>query len=224
MIDTSKDIPLRLLILVIDTSASMLEPIMGDTSNLDKINFELQDFYREIKNEEFLRKTLEVSLITFNDDVTTMQEPALVEDFVMPTLETEGSTAMVDAVYEAIGKVLTRKEWYKHQGLDYMLPHIILITDGKYNSNQQINALSDRIKFDTEAKQYAFIPIGVEGADMSVLYKITDGDLAISLGGETLFGVLEEWIGYPESATIRNVTNAEITDSDDIEWMLSFTV
>ena len=96
-----------LCVLVLDVSGSMSgEPIQ-------ELNKGLQDFYQEIDKDNTTRQRLEVSLITFSHIVNTVQEPALVENFTMPTLSASGSTAMVTAVNHALDKVAARKQWYK---------------------------------------------------------------------------------------------------------------
>ena len=162
-----------LCVLVLDVSESMSWESNGIIP-IDELNKGLQDFYNEIAdpNNE-LSECLEVSLITFSNIVRTVQEPALVENISLKTLTTGGSTAMVDAVNDAIDKVQARKDWYKKTNQSYYRPWIILITDGAPNPDQDVNGLASRIKSDMAAKKYVFLPIGVEGADMFVLDKIT---------------------------------------------------
>ena len=83
-----------LCVLVLDVSGSMRgEPIR-------ELNNGLQDFYNEIMADETTSQRLEVSIMTFNQAVQTLQEPALIDNVTMPTLTAYGSTAMVDAVNE----------------------------------------------------------------------------------------------------------------------------
>jgi uncharacterized protein YegL len=170
-----------LCVLVLDVSSSM------NGTPIAELNRGLQDFYKEIEADESTSCRLEVSLISFSHIVTTVQEPALIENFKMPILEAngetidDGETAMIDAVNAAIDKVQARKNWYKSTGQYYYRPRIILITDGKPDSNQDVTDLANRIKTDTAAKRYFFLPIGVEGANMAVLNQIAGDIPAMSL-------------------------------------------
>jgi len=162
-----------LCVLVLDVSESMSWDSNG-VIPIDELNDGLQKFYDEIADPNTeLSESLEVSLITFSNVVKTVQEPALVENISLKKLTTGGSTAMVDAVNEAIDKVQARKDWYKKTNQSYYRPWIILITDGAPDPDQDVNGLAVRIKSDMAAKKYVFLPIGVEGADMSVLEQIT---------------------------------------------------
>ena len=207
-----------LCVLVLDVSGSMSgEPIQ-------ELNKGLQDFYQEIDKDNTTRQRLEVSLITFSHIVNTVQEPALVENFTMPTLSATGSTAMVTAVNHAIDKVAARKQWYKDTNQAYYRPWIILMTDGEPDSDQDVAGLAQRIKQDVAAKKYAFLPIGVEGAKMSILKQIESGIPAMKLQG-TKFSSFFKWL----SASMGTVVSAEEGQQVDLsagadDWMSAFTI
>ena len=207
-----------LCVLVLDVSGSMSgEPIQ-------ELNKGLQDFYQEIDKDNTTRQRLEVSLITFSHIVNTVQEPALVENFTMPTLSASGSTAMVTAVNHAIDKVAARKQWYKDTNQAYYRPWIILMTDGEPDSDQDVAGLAQRIKQDVAAKKYAFLPIGVEGAKMSILKQIESGIPAMKLQG-TKFSSFFKWLS-PSMGTVVSAEEGQQVDlsagADD--WMSAFTI
>jgi len=207
-----------LCVLVLDVSGSMSGAPIAD------LNKGLQEFYREIDDDPTTSQRLEVSLITFSHIVTTVQTPALVEDFKMPTLTASGSTAMVDAVKEAINMVADRKSWYKQTGQSYYRPWIILMTDGEPDSGQDVVGLAGIINADTAAKKYAFLPIGVQGANMSVLNQIASSQMpAMPLSG-TKFCAFFKWL----SASMGTIVNAEegqtVKLDDPSDWMTAFTI
>ena len=179
--------------------------VTGGISKLDLLNQGLKDFYAEIISDETTSQRLELCIISFNDYVQVVQEPALPDNVVIPELQGEGETAMADAINEAIDKVEARKKWYKETGQPYYRPWIILMTDGVPNKGQDINSLAQRILQDTEDKKYAFLPVGVEGADMEVLQKIAGkGMNAVKLKGMR-FAQFFRWL----SASMGTVTKAE---------------
>ena len=179
--------------------------VTGGVSKIDLVNAGLKSFYNEICENETTCQRLELCIITFNDYVQVMQEPALPENVTIPELKGEGNTALVDAVNEAIDKVEARKKWYKETGQPYYRPWIILMTDGVPNENQDIDSLERRIKADTSAKKYAFLPVGVEGADMNILQKISGVEMnAVKLKGMR-FAQFFRWL----SASMGTVTKSE---------------
>ena len=202
--------------------------VTGGISKLDLLNQGLKDFYAEIISDETTSQRLELCIISFNDYVRVVQEPALPDNVIIPELQGEGETAMADAINEAIDKVEARKKWYKETGQPYYRPWIILMTDGVPNKGQDINSLAQRILQDTENKKYAFLPVGVEGADMEVLQKIAGkGMNAVKLKGMR-FAQFFRWL----SASMGSVTKAEegqtvnlsIGATGDDGWMDSFVI
>lgn len=186
-----------LCVLVLDVSGSMSGNPIRD------LNKGLQDFYNDIVSDETTSQRLEISIITFNHIVKTIQEPALIDNISMPTLNAEGSTAMVNALNDAIDKVEARKQWYKSTNQAYYRPWIILMTDGEPDDDQNVNALSQRIKSDVQAKRYEFLPIGVEGANMAILNQIKGNINPMKLAG-TKFSSFFKWL----SASMGTVVNA----------------
>jgi uncharacterized protein YegL len=184
--------------------------VEGGTMKIDELNNGLQDFYREISVDDSSSQRLEVSLITFSDVVTTVQEPALVENFTMPVLDANGETAMVDAVNVAIDKVQARKDWYKQTGQNYYRPWIILMTDGEPDKGQNVAGLAKRIKTDTAAKKYAFLSIGVQGANMSVLNQIAGNIPAMPLQGAK-FSQFFKWLSASIGGAITNAEDGQTT-------------
>lgn len=207
-----------LCVLVLDVSGSMRgKPIA-------ELNQGLKDFYQEISADETTKQRLEIALIEFNSTVKNTLSPALVDNFTMPELEANGSTAMVDAVNAAIDLVADRKAWYKETNQNYYRPWIILMTDGEPDSDQDINALAQRIQNDTAQKRYAFMPIGVEGANMKILDQIKGNIPPMKLQG-TKFSAFFKWL----SASMGTVVTAEEGQKVDItegasDWMSAFEI
>ncbi|MCM1176207.1 MAG: VWA domain-containing protein [Bacteroides sp.] len=207
-----------LCVLVLDVSGSMRG------KRIEELNKGLQDFYNEISADETTSQRLEVSIITFGSFAKTVQTPKLVENFTMPTLTAEGSTVLASAVNQAIDLVEERKNWYKSTNQTYYRPWIILMTDGEPDGDQNIDKLSERIKQDIQARHYAFLPIGVEGANMNVLSKIQGDIKPMKLQG-TKFSSFFKWL----SASMGTIVNAEAGEQVDIsqgaaDWMSAFTI
>lgn len=203
-----------LCVLVLDVSGSMRgEPI-------NELNKGLQEFYREVSEDETTSQRLEVSIMTFKESVKTLQEPALVDNFTMPTLSAYGSTAMCDGVNEAIDKVEARKKWYKETGQKYYRPVIILMTDGEPDDGQDVYGLAARIKNGIESKKFAFFSVGIEGANMQTLQTLQNGKAPVKLNG-LKFKSFFQWLSASFGDTVKPPTS-EPVDFDgvfsDIDW------
>ena len=207
-----------LCVLVLDVSGSMRG------TPIEELNKGLKDFYEEISSDVTTSQRLEISIITFSNTVITLQEPALVENITMPTLTASGSTEMVNAINYAIDMVDARKKWYKETNQNYYRPWIILMTDGEPDDDQDVAGLAQRIQNDTRNKRYAFLPIGVEGANMAVLDQIKGNIPAMKLQG-TRFSSFFKWL----SASMGTIVTSEEWEKVDLtegadDWMSAFTI
>lgn len=206
-----------LCVLVLDISGSMRgEPIKA-------LNEGLKDFYEDIYKDDSKSQKIEISILTFNDKVNTVQEPALVEDFTMPTLSAGGSTAMVDAVNEAIAKVEARKQWYKDQGVPYYRPWIILMTDGEPDEFQDTIGLSLKIKNDTANKKYQFMPIAVEGANMDIMKQIS-GTIPPMKLKEAKFSNFFQWLSNSIGTVVNSHEGDKVSFENPSSWMDNFEI
>lgn len=213
--------------LVIDTSGSM------SGRPINELNDAIQNFHEEIKQDTELSEKLEVSLITFDSVVETLVEPSLGNNFSMPTLDTGGSTKLVDGVREGIDKVEARKDWYKQTGQPHKRPWVILMTDGAPDSDQDIDGLSQEIEEGAKGKHFVFFPVGVQDANMDVLKQLSidvtmeDGEKwevpPAKLQG-LKFKEFFEWL----SNSLKGVAEADRGDKVDMpdpqDWMEGFEV
>jgi uncharacterized protein YegL len=205
----------------VDTSGSM------EGKSIKALNQGLQDFYNEILSDENTSQMLEVALVEFNSSVETILKPDLVENFSMPELYTTGSTKLVDGVNESIKLVEARKKWYNQTGQKYKRPWIILITDGAPDSGQDVNGLAAKIEADTKSKKYVFLPVGVEGADMSILQKVSgyiqsESNLWVQMPALKLEGLkfkeFFRWVSNSMSLISASSEDAKITLPPTSDW------
>ncbi len=211
-----------LCVLVLDVSGSMRgEPIK-------QLNNGLQEFYNEVVEDETASQRLEVSIMTFNEHVTTIQEPALVDNFTMPTLSAYGSTAMVDAVNAAIDKVEARKEWYKKTGQPYYRPWIILMTDGEPDEGQNVEQLAARLHEGTRDKRYLFMSVGIEGANMQTLKKLQGDGIPPAMMKGLKFKEFFKWLSASITVVVNHTEGETVNVSEGAtgldDWTTPFVI
>ena len=102
-----------LCVLCLDVSGSM----SGDP--IKALNEGLKEFADEIKKDNVARKRLELSIVTFDNTISVLQEPDLVDFFTMPTLDTGGTTKLANGVKEAIRNYNEKRP---HMSLGYKTP------------------------------------------------------------------------------------------------------
>lgn len=192
--------------LVLDTSGSM------SGAAIRELNRGLQEFYAAIEEDLIAANRLEVGIITFGSSIKTIQDPALIDNFDMPTLTVAGTTRLVDAVREAMRKTEQRKQWYKETGQPYYRPIIVLITDGEPDRDQDVRGLSAEIQSSIDAKKFTFWGLGVKGFNQQVLNDICPNSApAIPLAGYK-FAEFFKWL----SNSIGIITKSKEGDSIEL--------
>jgi uncharacterized protein YegL len=192
--------------LVLDTSGSM------SGAPIRELNRGLQQFYAAIEEDLIAANRLEVGIITFGSSIKSLQDPALIDNFDMPTLQVSGTTRLVDAVREAMRKTEQRKQWYKETGQPYYRPIIVLITDGEPDRDQDVNGLSSEIQHAIDEKKFTFWGLGVKGFNQQVLNHICPNSApAIPLAGYK-FAEFFKWL----SNSIGIITKSKEGDSIEL--------
>lgn len=191
--------------LVLDVSGSM------SGRPINELNKGLQEFYDIVKQDFVASLRLEVSIITFGDQVLMIQKPDLIDNFSMPVLTTNGSTPMADAVRMAIKQTQQRKEWYKTTGQPYYRPWIILITDGEPDRDQDMETLSKEILKGVDNKNFLFYAVGVQGYNHQKLASVCHPSTPPLPLKELRFSEFFKWL----SASITMVTHSK--DGDKLQ-------
>lgn len=148
--------------LLLDTSGSM------DGEPIEELNRGIQQFFEEIKSDDFASYSVELSIITFGGYVRQVMDFQTIVDVEPPTFYASGGTPMGQAVKEAINSVNRRKSEYKKVGVAYYQPWVVLMTDGA-PTDTYISAANELKQLGNNKKLTVFgIGIG-DGCNMNVL-------------------------------------------------------
>lgn len=155
-------------VLLLDTSGSMNGPA------LDALNLGLQSFKNDIARDSLASRRVEVAVITFNNEVSVVQDFVTADQFDPPNLSARGMTHMGAAIHRALDLIAVRKGQYRANGVAYYRPWIFLITDGAPQGEpaELVDQAANRIREDEASKRVAFFAVGVENADMNRLAQI----------------------------------------------------
>jgi uncharacterized protein YegL len=151
-------------LLVLDTSGSM------DGERIAQLNEGIRTFKNELMADSLAAKRVEVAIVTFGP-VHIAQDFVTADNFQPMHLVTTGDTPMGAAIVEALEQLERRKALYKQHSVPYNRPWVFLITDGA--PTDSIVFASQLVREGVEAKKFAFFAVGVEGADMDTLAKIS---------------------------------------------------
>ncbi|HZL16471.1 MAG TPA: VWA domain-containing protein [Polyangia bacterium] len=151
-------------ILLVDTSGSM----GGDPIN--QLNSGLVTFKDELVADGLAAKRVEVAVVGFGP-VRVLSDFLTPDNFLPPSLLAEGDTPIGAAIIQALDMLDQRKKSYKAGGISYYRPWIFLITDGA--PTDAWNEAARRVREGEEKKQFQFFAVGVQGANMDVLSKVS---------------------------------------------------
>jgi uncharacterized protein YegL len=149
--------------LLLDTSGSM------NGVKIASLNIALSAFADELHANAIARDAAEVAIITFGG-VQTIEKFVPAASFRPPTLIADGGTPMGTAIRSAIQLIDERKATLRATGIAYYRPMIFLITDGSPTDDVSVATAAIR---EGEASNSFIFAIGTEGADMTVLARIT---------------------------------------------------
>lgn len=182
-------------LLLLDTSASMAGvPI-------DELNRGLAAFREELQSDALAMKRVELALVTFGP-VQLLSDFHTPDIFLPPLLAAAGDTPMGAAINGGLEMIRQRKLAYKANGIPYYRPWVFLVTDGAPTDDWRSAAAMVREGEATNG--FSFFAVGVEGADMDVLSRISVRT-PLRLGG-LRFRDLFIWL----SASLSNVSHSQV--------------
>ena len=202
-----------LCVLVLDVSGSMRGPAIKE------LNAGLAEFKSDIESDLTTSDRLEISIITFGEKVKVIQMPTLIEAMKTPELEAdEPSTKLVDGIREGIRMVNDRKAYYKSTNQNYYRPWIITITDGSPDPNQDVQGIATEIHEGMESKNFHFFAIGVQGADMQTLKRISHSTMPPAELKGLKFGAFFKWLSKSMGMVVSSA-DGSASFEDPTEWM-----
>jgi uncharacterized protein YegL len=156
-------------VLVLDTSQSMAgEPIAA-------LNRGLHVFREELLAVPLARKRVEVAIVSFGEQVEIAQDFVTVDRFQPPLLQAAGETPLCTAVLRALDLIEKRKACYRINGVPYSRPWVFLITDGMPQGEtlETTQQAVQRIRAVESGQKAVFYAVGVEGANMKLLARLS---------------------------------------------------
>lgn len=186
-------------LLLLDVSGSMAgEPIT-------ELNAGLKAFRDELVSDDLASKRVEVACITFGPvNVATEFETAGV--FQPPWVRALGDTPMGAAITTGIELVRLRKEAYRKNGIAFYRPWVFLITDGAPTDDW--TKAAKVVKEGETGKAFAFFAVGVQGADMDILRKISVRE-PLKLRGLHFRGLFQ-WLSNSMKSVSRSTPGDEV--------------
>ena len=185
------------VILLCDTSGSM------SGAPIDALNRGLAAFREEVSKDEQASLRVEVALVTFGP-VRLAQDFVTVDNLTPPKLVADGVTPMGEAINYALDLLEDRKEIYKNNGIQYYRPWVFLITDGA--PTDIWHSAAQRVSQAERERRLLFFAVGVEGADMNTLRRITPSERPPVLLNGLDFKSMFQWL----STSMKRVSSSQV--------------
>lgn len=186
--------------IVLDISGSMQgEPIAA-------LNQGTVQLATALKADRLAAKRVDLAVVTFGGTVNTVAEFASATDFNPQPLTAKGGTPMGEAIVTAIDLVTARQAQYRQAGISTYRPWIFLITDGA--PTDDIERAVRLVREGEERNSFSFFAVGVDGADMNVLARLS-AKAPVQLRG-LAFGDMFQWLSSSLSAVSRSSVGSAV--------------
>jgi uncharacterized protein YegL len=185
-------------VLLLDNSWSM----NGDP--IAELNQGLVTFKEELLTDTLAAKRVEIAIVTFGP-VEVVNDFQTAEHFLPPHLTACKDTPMGSAIARGLELLDQRKAQYREHGIPFFRPWVFLITDGSPTDDWKAAAAA--VRAGEESRGFAFFAVGVEGANLDILQRISTRQ-PLRLKG-LRFRELFQWLSNSMRSVSRSVPGAE---------------
>lgn len=186
-------------VLLLDNSWSMNGP------PITELNQGLATFKEELLADSLAAKRVEIAIISFGP-VEVVNEFQTAEQFTPPQLIARKDTPMGLAITQGLELLNQRKALYREHGIPFFRPWVFLITDGSPTDDWQ-TAAAEVLKGE-ENRAFAFFAVGVEGANLDILQRISTRQ-PLRLRG-LRFREMFQWLSNSMRSVSRSAPGAEV--------------
>jgi uncharacterized protein YegL len=181
------------VVLVLDTSQSMMIKDDGEKSRIDWLNEGVRSFYNDVLSDERTKDSVEVCIVTFDQKAEKVSNFGNAKRQTISNLKAKGNgTKLGGGISLALELLDERKKEYQDIGVEYYQPWLVIMTDG--NPTEDINEISLLTSKKAYENKLTVFPIGIgAGADLKVLNRFSPKRPAMTLK-DYQFKEFFEWL------------------------------
>ncbi len=177
---------------------------------IKQLNDGLQSFFASIRENDETRAAADICIVTFGGTVDIFLPFGKMEkDQSVPRLQaTTSLTPIGEGILTALELLALRKDGYKHLGIKYYQPWLVVITDGAPQGDSAIENMEKAIKATNEleeAGRLVVFNIGVgNGVDLSLLKRLSIKRADPICIDSAQFSKLFEFLGSSSSSIVSS--------------------
>jgi uncharacterized protein YegL len=199
-------------VLLLDTSGSM------EGGRIEKLGQGVRTLIAALKEDELASKRVDLAVITFDSEVTLVQDFSNPDQWEAPSFAAGGTTAMGEAIVQALDRLEARKREYKENGIAYYRPWLFLLTDGEPTDSTEVAA--ERLRAAQQRKQVKVFAVGVgEDVDLGALKEVT-GTTPVKLA-ESKWTEMFQWLSQSVAAVSHSQDTGEQVALPPPEWLVA---
>lgn len=197
------------LVLLLDTSYSMLEPTVGSKTRIEELNLGLAELRAALDRDPVASRRVEVLVVTFGGTVQVQGNGGfeLARDWVPPLLSASGSTPMGQAVRTGLDLVDQRRREIQRDGLPMYRPWMFLLTDGE--ATDDVSGVAAEVAKYEELKKVLFWSIATGDANTAELKKFTPSRAVLNLQ-DNKWRNLFTWVSVVMKSTSQSAPGEQI--------------
>jgi uncharacterized protein YegL len=191
-------------VLLLDTSGSMAG------TSIQELNQAVKLFKEKVVLDEMAKRTVDISIVTFNSTVKVVQPFVPVMEMDSVHLEADGSTAMGQGIVTAVELIKQRNRLYAELGTPAYKPWIFLVSDGE-PSDDMTQAIT-LVKKEEQKGKLKMIALGVQGYSKKVFSSFTNRILELK---DYNFEAIFDWLA--KSMVVVSVSKVDSKGEDDLQ-------
>ena len=175
---------------------------------IDALNAGVRVFRDGLVKDALAARRVEVAVVSFDSEVTTVRPFTTVDEFEPPTLTAQGMTCMGSGIHRALDMINERKTQYRANGMVYFRPWVLMITDGEPQGEADliVQEATRRIREEETRRSVAFYAVGVQNAAMQRLSEIVTR-APMKLSGLN-FAEMFQWL----STSMQRVSRSQLDE------------
>lgn len=187
------------VLLLLDVSGSM------SGKPIQELNEGIKEFKSQLMQDSLASKRVEIAIIAFSNRCNVVQDFNTIDMFFPEDLTASGVTCLGEAIETGLDILRKRKNIIRSNGIKIFRPWVFLITDGAPTDN--CTKAVDMVHTGESGKEFMFYAVGVAGADMTFLKKLSVRE-PLKLKG-LQFTELFKWL----SSSLSSVSQSNPGDS-----------